>query len=245
MLAKGQRPIIGRLSELLVSRCRPAFLDTSTPPPPASAASPTSHFDLSPSPRGNLKNYNAAVGLGIVAALDTSTSAVRGCDILVKHAVFSPKFNSARCPAPIPIALAGGSFPPEEDDELDGVEENYTYVTTRGPHESSTRVYYDGGLVASRCCEKSPPIMAPADETPPRRTADFLRSCHLCGKNLEGKDIYIYKGELAFCSPECRSSQITKEETKERCRSETRTAVETGSNSPYNRGIFSTGILAI
>ncbi|CAK9328163.1 unnamed protein product [Citrullus colocynthis] len=238
MLAKGQRPVIGRLSELLVSRCRPAFLDTG-------AASPTSHFDFSPSPRAtNLKNYSAGVGLGIVAALDTSTSGVRGCEILVKHAVCTPKLNSPRRPAPIPIGLAGGSFPPEEDvdEELDNLEENYTYVTTRGPHESSTRVYYDGGLVAGK---KSPPSPVPADQTPPRRTPDFLRSCHLCGKNLEGKDIYMYRGEMAFCSSECRSSQIMKDEKKERCGSEARSGTETVSDSPYNRGIFSTGILAI
>lgn len=191
MLAKGQRPVIGRLSELLVSRCRPAFLDTG-------AASPTSHFDanlmLSPSPRGNLKNYTAgAVGLGIVAALDNS-SGIRGCEILVKHAVFSPKLNSPRRPAPIPV---GSSFPQDEDDEFESVEENYTYVTTRGPHESSTRVYYDGGachrsgLVGDGgCSRKSHPT---PDQAPPRRTPDFLRSCNLCGKNLEGKDIYMYR----------------------------------------------------
>ncbi|KAL0558580.1 hypothetical protein IC582_003157 [Cucumis melo] len=234
MLAKGQRPVIGRLSELLVSRCRPAFLETGAP-------SPTSHFDLSPSPRPtNLKNYSAAVGLGIVAALDTSTSGVRGCEILVKHAVCSPKLNSPRRPAPIPI-----TFSPEEDDEgeeLDNLEENYTYVTTRGPYESSTRVYYDGGLVVG---QKSPPTPVPSDQTPPRRTPDFLRSCHLCDKNLEGKDIYMYRGEMAFCSTECRSSQIMKDEKKERCRSEARSGTETVSESPYNRGIFSTGILAI
>ncbi|XP_022931969.1 uncharacterized protein LOC111438247 [Cucurbita moschata] len=240
MLAKGQRPVIGRLSELLVSRCRPSFLDAGAP------SSPTSPFDLSPSPRPNLKNYTAGVGLGIVAALDTSTSAVRGSEILVKHAVFSPKLTSPRRPVPIPIGLVGGSFSPEEDDELDNVEdENYTYVTTRGPVESSTRVYYNGGLVAGGCCRKPPPSLKPVDQPPPRRTPDFLRSCHSCGKNLEGKDIYMYRGESAFCSQECRSSQIMKDEIKERCRSEARSPAESLPNSPYNRGIFSTGILAI
>lgn len=50
---------------------------------------------------------------------------------------------------------------------------------------------------------------------------------------------------MAFCSTECRSSQIMKDEKKERCRSEARSGTETVSESPYNRGIFSTGILAI
>ncbi|XP_043692869.1 FCS-Like Zinc finger 12-like [Telopea speciosissima] len=34
-------------------------------------------------------------------------------------------------------------------------------------------------------------------------TPDFLNSCHLCRKKLHGRDIYMYRGEKAFCSTEC------------------------------------------
>ncbi|XP_006647901.1 FCS-Like Zinc finger 3-like [Oryza brachyantha] len=36
-------------------------------------------------------------------------------------------------------------------------------------------------------------------------TAAFLKNCALCGLALgPGKDTYIYRGEVAFCSQECR-----------------------------------------
>ncbi|XP_022761228.1 uncharacterized protein LOC111307474 [Durio zibethinus] len=50
----------------------------------------------------------------------------------------------------------------------------------------------------------------------------FLEQCFLCKqKLLPGKDIYMYKGDRAFCSVECRCKQIfmDEEETlkKENC----------------------------
>ncbi|KAM0887758.1 hypothetical protein ACQ4PT_028794 [Festuca glaucescens] len=40
-------------------------------------------------------------------------------------------------------------------------------------------------------------------------TAAFLAACFFCGKGLgPGKDTYIYRGEVAFCSDECREQQI-------------------------------------
>ncbi|KAE8735477.1 Detected protein of unknown function [Hibiscus syriacus] len=38
---------------------------------------------------------------------------------------------------------------------------------------------------------------------------DFLAYCHLCQKELHGLDIFMYRGEKAFCSAECRDRQIT------------------------------------
>ncbi|KAF3327782.1 synaptonemal complex protein 2-like protein [Carex littledalei] len=45
----------------------------------------------------------------------------------------------------------------------------------------------------------------------------FLSKCFLCGKRLHDIDIYMYRG-LAFCSVECRSKQISKEEHAEICK---------------------------
>ncbi|KMZ57644.1 hypothetical protein ZOSMA_83G00170 [Zostera marina] len=47
------------------------------------------------------------------------------------------------------------------------------------------------------------------------QTAFFLRSCNMCDKKLDGEDIYIYRGEKAFCSMECRSWQILADEYRE------------------------------
>ncbi|GFZ13983.1 DUF581 family protein, putative [Actinidia rufa] len=43
--------------------------------------------------------------------------------------------------------------------------------------------------------------------------AGFLDRCFLCTqKLLPGKDIYMYKGDRAFCSVECRCRQILMDE---------------------------------
>ncbi|BAF10049.1 FCS-Like Zinc finger 3 [Oryza sativa Japonica Group] len=48
-------------------------------------------------------------------------------------------------------------------------------------------------------------------------TAAFLKNCALCGRDLgPGKDTYIYRGEVAFCSKECRECVIEYYERKER-----------------------------
>ncbi|KAK4586656.1 hypothetical protein RGQ29_023707 [Quercus rubra] len=44
-------------------------------------------------------------------------------------------------------------------------------------------------------------------------TPTFLDQCFLCNqKLLPGKDIYMYKGDRAFCSVECRCRQIFMDE---------------------------------
>ncbi|KAG6390771.1 hypothetical protein SASPL_148516 [Salvia splendens] len=44
----------------------------------------------------------------------------------------------------------------------------------------------------------------------------YLKVCNLCIKPLDfDKDIYMYKGDLGFCSVECRERQIYMDETRE------------------------------
>jgi len=46
--------------------------------------------------------------------------------------------------------------------------------------------------------------------------ADFLSACYLCKQQLShGKDIYMYRGDKAFCSVECRYQQILMDEQME------------------------------
>ncbi|KAF2293073.1 hypothetical protein GH714_036110 [Hevea brasiliensis] len=48
-------------------------------------------------------------------------------------------------------------------------------------------------------------------------TAHFLRTCGLCKRRLApGKDIYMYRGDTAFCSLECREQQMKNDERKEK-----------------------------
>ncbi|OWM90252.1 FCS-Like Zinc finger 6-like [Punica granatum] len=49
-------------------------------------------------------------------------------------------------------------------------------------------------------------------------TDHFLRSCRLCMRRLvPGRDIYMYRGDGAFCSEECRQQQMNDDERKEKC----------------------------
>ncbi|GAB4838093.1 hypothetical protein Ancab_027624 [Ancistrocladus abbreviatus] len=254
MLGKRSRPAIGRLSGSL----RPAGTSDT-------AMSPKSPLDCkTQSPRG-MKNYDQGlVGLGIVVALDKSGSTTGGGgEILVKYAV-SGQFNGRSDPIPVnPTKNFGKPCGCYEESS-----ENYTYVTRRRPDKSVTRVYYDGGehgrgrvdvdrgnsVDSDDGCGngggfKISPTMYGGYGDSGGCPSDFLSWCHLCRKTLHGKDIYMYRGEKAFCSAECRQRQIVMDERKERCRSEaSRSSSVDVSSSPYTssgRGqIFSTGIVA-
>ncbi|KZV28922.1 hypothetical protein F511_13717 [Dorcoceras hygrometricum] len=44
-------------------------------------------------------------------------------------------------------------------------------------------------------------------------TSHFLRACFLCQRRLvHGHDIYMYRGDSAFCSLECRQQQMLQDE---------------------------------
>eukprot|EP00249_Psilotum_nudum_P021590 c28165_g1_i1 orf=534-1493(+) len=46
---------------------------------------------------------------------------------------------------------------------------------------------------------------------------DFLNTCYFCKRQLyPGKDVYMYRGDRAFCSVECRYQQIVIDERKEK-----------------------------
>ena len=77
--------------------------------------------------------------------------------------------------------------------------EDYTCVISHGPNPKTTHIF-DNCVVESYC-----PLM----EKPKSEPASFLSYCHTCKKNLEQKiDIYIYRGEKAFCSQECRYQEM-------------------------------------
>ncbi|KAL1371730.1 hypothetical protein HN51_001962 [Arachis hypogaea] len=249
MLGKRPSPMIGKLSELLVSgggRAAAVLLDT------AATGSPRSPLDMKAqqsSPRG-LKGYDlGGVGLKIVVALDNEE--------LPKRTVCVPNLTRSK-PIPVCSMRKPDGFQrvsPNENFDVGRSLEDYTYVTCHVPNKTFTKVYYDGGysdvprhvrcynnnkgeeLDAGVLRTPSSDFVEPSCE-PVFPTSNFLSSCHLCRKKLDGKDIYMYRGEKGFCSPECRSRQMMMEERKELCRSE---AVELS----WEEQIFSTGILAL
>ncbi|KAL3527778.1 hypothetical protein ACH5RR_012434 [Cinchona calisaya] len=45
----------------------------------------------------------------------------------------------------------------------------------------------------------------------------FLTTCGLCNRRLaSGRDIYMYRGDTAFCSQECREQRMKQDERKEK-----------------------------
>ncbi|KAL5225408.1 hypothetical protein ABZP36_012047 [Zizania latifolia] len=80
--------------------------------------------------------------------------------------------------------------------------EDYTCVIARGPNPRTTHIFDNhvvensGGFPAE--------LWAPSCGKD-----DFLRYCHGCSKDLgQGKDIFMYRGEKAFCSRECRYHEM-------------------------------------
>ncbi|CAA3012884.1 uncharacterized protein LOC111411380 [Olea europaea var. sylvestris] len=204
--------------------------------------------------RFRLKKYDhGGVGLGIVVALDKSHEgnlALCSRNLIRSDPVpVNPHGNSSRF---------RGDFDRTEMDS--NFEEDYTIVTCHGPNKSYTKVYFDGDKHGRRGDDfrihhnNAKTKRASVFDISPARSiettgfpaSDFLSSCHMCQKKLHGKDIYMYRGEKAFCSTECRHRQIVMDERKEKkCSSEVSRSADL-SNSPYtNDNIFSTGILAI
>lgn len=255
MLGKRAAPLIGKLTRPSITSNRTEMVGVAT--------SPRSPLDVKiiHSPRG-LKNYDVGgVGLGIVAALEKSLDVE--CEVQGNKAMCSRHLNRSN---PIPVNSVKnccgnnkretGDF---EEPDMDSLEE-YTFVTCRRPgNKSYTRVYY-GGVERSRRGDertefdrrnskidrRSVFAISPATfgESVAVSPSDFLSSCHLCKKKLQGKDIYMYR-EKAFCSTECRYRQIVTDEYKEKCSTEVSKSADI-SSSPYKNGqLFSPGILAI
>ncbi|CAA0828093.1 Protein of unknown function (DUF581 [Striga hermonthica] len=98
--------------------------------------------------------------------------------------------------------------------------EDYTCVISHGPNPKTTHIFDD--CVVESClgdhsennypeCKKMDCGVFETDysSSSSSPSQDFLSFCHTCKDSLgQGKDIYIYKGEKAFCSHECRCQEM-------------------------------------
>ncbi|XP_020593050.1 uncharacterized protein LOC110033412 isoform X2 [Phalaenopsis equestris] len=72
----------------------------------------------------------------------------------------------------------------------------------------------------SNCAAMIPPLVPRSNSadfaiSAAVETAPFLRSCALCQRRLNlGRDIFMYRGEIAFCSLECRQQLMNLEERR-------------------------------
>ncbi|KAL8537136.1 hypothetical protein ACS0TY_012350 [Phlomoides rotata] len=102
--------------------------------------------------------------------------------------------------------------------------EDYTCVRTHGPNPKVTHIFGDcvlechddrltdilvddnATINAGSQCDDVLASSFPSE--------DFLKFCHSCQKKLDGEDIYMYRGEKAFCSYTCRSQEIEIDEVE-------------------------------
>ncbi|KAJ0523218.1 putative Zf-FLZ domain-containing protein [Helianthus annuus] len=181
------------------------------------------------------REQNGVVGLGIVVALS---------DESLVHSTQNPVFSVSPRSNPIPIFSKHST----QDVEIELLEEYTCVISHVGNNLIKKREYFDDGVKKKSCvngghvttywvstnggggcgggggggvfCSPSPPVVVGGGMV--FEDVDFLSSCHLCKKKLHGLDIFMYRGEKAFCSEECRYKQISIDEHKEKYASGTR-----------------------
>ncbi|KAJ7962971.1 Pre-mRNA cleavage complex 2 protein Pcf11, putative isoform 2 [Quillaja saponaria] len=131
---------------------------------------------------------------------------------------------------PIPIGLSRGHMGSLSAGEIE-LSEDYTCIISHGPNPKKTHIFGDCILqcpinemtnFGKRGEEprSSPPQISKLKLSEESTTYPFdmvLSFCYSCNKKLEeGQDIYIYRGEKAFCSSDCRAEEIFAEEELEK-----------------------------
>ncbi|GAB2234605.1 hypothetical protein Droror1_Dr00003862 [Drosera rotundifolia] len=97
--------------------------------------------------------------------------------------------------------------------------EDYTCVISHGPNPKRTHIFGNcvvvddgGGDWRSPAAKRVKDVCDPWSESESESEGEnegFLRFCHLCKLELgHGKDIFMYRGEKAFCSQECRYQEM-------------------------------------
>ncbi|KAK4778385.1 hypothetical protein SAY87_018572 [Trapa incisa] len=130
---------------------------------------------------------------------------------------FSPPKAMAIAVSPRPISAS-------EITEME-LSEDYTCVISYGPNPKTVHIF--GDCIVESCSGGDDGGFSPAWMSENGFLADdsfssiststpsesFLSFCQACKKNLgPGSDIYMYRGEMAFCSPECRHREMLLED---------------------------------
>ncbi|XP_050214585.1 FCS-Like Zinc finger 10-like [Mercurialis annua] len=122
--------------------------------------------------------------------------------------------------------------------------EDYTCVVSHGPNPKKTHIYGDcvlkdfsnGGKEAAM-----PQAITSSKIHSSFASNDFLNLCYYCNKKLDGgKDIYIYRGDKAFCSLNCRAQEIMIDEALEKAnnKSSSEPLKSDDDKELYESGIF-------
>ncbi|XP_043726294.1 FCS-Like Zinc finger 10-like [Telopea speciosissima] len=155
-------------------------------------------------------------------------------------------------PSSLPVSFGSGiefmgSLSAREIEES----EDYTCVISHGANPRKTHIFGDcilecHGNDLGICKKEEKEIelsleVKCSDGSVSYPSDGFLSYCYTCKKKLEqGKDIYMYRGEKAFCSSTCRLQEIFVEEEMEK------TVDNSSENSPdatYPEEIFLEGMV--
>ncbi|XP_008793453.2 FCS-Like Zinc finger 8-like [Phoenix dactylifera] len=159
-------------------------------------------------------------------------------------------FDNLSGSLPISLGSSHGFISSLSASEIE-LSEDYTCIISHGPNPKTTHIFGD-------CVLESHPIQSPDSknklgkegggsswlvkcpvDSPPCPSNDFLSHCFSCNKKLEGKDIYMYRGEKAFCSCNCREQEILIEEETEKPTADCYDA----SDSSFHEDIFLAGMV--
>ncbi|KAL0911029.1 hypothetical protein M5K25_019132 [Dendrobium thyrsiflorum] len=95
--------------------------------------------------------------------------------------------------------------------------EDYTCVISHGPQQKTTHIF-DNFIIES-CSNRLSSLREmklSADQLGDSTSDYFLTFCHTCqNKIAQGNEIFIYRGDKAFCSQECRNREIICQERRE------------------------------
>ncbi|GMN46717.1 hypothetical protein TIFTF001_015908 [Ficus carica] len=209
----------------------PLFSDPKAPSDPEISAASARHRPWD-------KRLGIGIGLGIVDALNDEKSDRKQSNSETRMVLFGSHLK-IQIPDPLssgdfgtktrnshlgfsPGERSGAETPisPRVFTDME-LSEDYTCVITHGPNPKTTHIFDDCiveegfcgvvGLSGARKEEINDNIGVLDNGFFP--SENFLSFCCTCKKNLEqGKDIYMYRGEKAFCSHECRFEEMMLEE---------------------------------
>ncbi|XP_073290424.1 uncharacterized protein [Primulina huaijiensis] len=207
----------------------------------------------------NFKEPNGAVGLGILAALEQQHDE----DPIFRSAFLAISPKSLKYP--ITVHVNENLLKKNEVDKKLSVEETelceeYTcLISHEGENLIRKREYFYAGSVGNNDGFHgvsavngngdgfevfSDSSVGFGSDMATFWTSDFLTSCFLCKKFLHGLDIFMYRGEKAFCSAECRCKQISIDEQKEKCHTEARKPIECSASACSGASQFISGVAA-
>lgn len=177
--------------------------------------SSSSHIDLTQTCSLSLKNF----------CPENKTSIMSSPLVISEGSQVVNSLGNKPSSLPIPIGLSHGLIDSLSAKEIE-LSEDYTCIISHGPNPKKTHIFGDCVLDCptnelanfgkkEESGVKSPEVPKNPNGITPSHSDEIFSFCYFCKKRLEeGEDIYIYRGDKAFCSFECRAEEIFAEESE-------------------------------